>query len=777
MSPTSFQYGYIEEVEDLEGYKPGGYHPIHIDDRLHQRYCIVHKLGHGTFSTVWLALDEQTSKYVAIKVGIANADSREPDILSKLAMGEMSMVTPVIDRFRINGPNGTHPCFVTSPASCSLSDSKEACDWRLFQLDVARSLCAQLAMAVCFIHSKGYAHGDLHLGNLLLRLPPSLHGLSVEQLYAKFGAPRREPIFRTDGKPIPVSGVPSYAVLPAWLGISSDKVTLSDAKLLLADFGVAFRPSDKTCFASHTPLRMRAPEAIFEPTTPLSFPSDIWSLGCAVFELLGHRSLIDETFAPPDEITAQQVYLQGPMPPEWLNRWKERSIWFDDEGRPLANECDVWSWDRRFEEWLQELRRYSGMDVVGEEEKTALLDLLHWMLAWKPEERPSAGEVLDTVWMKKWALPAYEQSQKARKDDYVIHKLLCADFTNLDVTTRPTEDHMRAILFPVDQKKPKLIWLEFNRDEDWRYRIASPFLNGDNGTSSPIRYNPILKRRPSNVVYVAYRDNFLNDGSASNDSITTITATRPGSHHDWRGPIIAYGKVGSNPDTSKNCRDIDLHDFRHAADYFRSYKGHLSSPSYLVTNTRIKGVRINCNGDQKVLNKPHFEEIEVSLMDIMFGDRDTSDIAKLIGLPILTKRCSPDPSWANQGDMVYENTDAMYLHLCCDPNAEIDPNLGVLGWGCASTQWQRRVGSIIVVRQDKKPLSRWHVEALCRYCRYEAWAYMTHSRGSYSSDEPMSKDKALSMICRPTFSISWERMLREKAEKGEVVGATSPYLV
>ncbi|KAI1345910.1 kinase-like domain-containing protein [Xylaria sp. FL0043] len=389
MSPTTFQYRYIEGAEDLEDYKPGGYHPIHIDDRLHQRCRIVHKLGHGSFSTVWLAVDEQRTKYVAIKVGTADADIREIDILSKLASAVTgspdadmaSMLLPAIDQFCIVGPNGNHPCFVTSPASCSLADSKEACNWSLFQLDVARSLCAQLAMAVCFIHSEGYAYGDLHLGNLLLQLPSSLNDLSVEQLYAKFGAPKCEPITRTDGMSTPISGVPSYSVLPAWLGIASDKVGLSEANLLLSDFGVAFRPSDKSCFESHTPLRMRAPEARFEPTTHLSFSSDIWSLGCVIFELLGHRPLIEDCLVTPDEITAQQVSLQGLTPSDWLDRWGKRSTFFDDAGRPLCPEYDIWSWDRRFEEWLQELRRYCGMDVIGVEEKVALLDLLRWMHA------------------------------------------------------------------------------------------------------------------------------------------------------------------------------------------------------------------------------------------------------------------------------------------------------------------------------------------------------------------------------------------------------------
>jgi len=423
MSISGIEYGYIEGVENLSDYRPGGYHPIHIDDRLHKRYRIVHKLGHGTFSTAWLALDERTSKYVAIKVGTADADRREVEILSQLTTGvatykhvadKASMIPIVVDRFSLDGPNGTHPCFITVPARCSLMDAKGASDTRLFQLDVARSLAAQLAMAISLVHSQGYAHGDLHLGNILLQLPSSLNNLSVEQLYANFGAPEPEPVVSLDGKPASsATGTPSYAVSPVWLGVASDEITLKEARLLLSDFGVAFRPSEKSRFESYTPLVIRPPEAFFEPTTPLSFASDIWSLGCIIFELLAHRSLIDGILAPQDEITAQQVHLQGPLPSEWQDKWELRSKWFDEAGRPLSNECDIWTWNRRFDQWVQEPRQSCGMDVINEEEKVALFELLHWMLAWRPRERPSAEEVLDMAWMKRWALPAYEESLKA----------------------------------------------------------------------------------------------------------------------------------------------------------------------------------------------------------------------------------------------------------------------------------------------------------------------------------------------------------------------------
>lgn len=47
-----------EDEEDLEDYRPGGYHPINIGDEFNNgRYLIVRKLGWGHFSTVWLARD------------------------------------------------------------------------------------------------------------------------------------------------------------------------------------------------------------------------------------------------------------------------------------------------------------------------------------------------------------------------------------------------------------------------------------------------------------------------------------------------------------------------------------------------------------------------------------------------------------------------------------------------------------------------------------------------------------------------------------------------
>jgi serine/threonine protein kinase len=129
---TAFQYVPLEGAEKLERYCPGGFHTVSINDVLHDKYPIVHKLGFGGYSTTWLARDQTANRYVAVKTAIAASNSAESDILRRLGATNAAdgthpgkaLMTPVLDEFTVSSPNGQHRCFVTTPARMSLSTAK-----------------------------------------------------------------------------------------------------------------------------------------------------------------------------------------------------------------------------------------------------------------------------------------------------------------------------------------------------------------------------------------------------------------------------------------------------------------------------------------------------------------------------------------------------------------------------------------------------------------------------------------------------------------------------
>jgi hypothetical protein len=360
-------------------------------------------------------------------------------------------------------------------------------------------------------------------------------------------------------------------------------------------------------------------------------------------------------------------------------------------------------------------------------------------------------------------------SQACQKSDWKTHKLLCAAFSTFAISERPTKEHYRAVLFDPDKDKPEFVWLCC----PWVFGgYQSPETEkfiGEDATERdmPIQDNYRLQRSLRNTINISYRDDFLADGSRPSKSIASITATQPGKYYDWRGPIVAYAKAGKGLDPPA-CKDFDMIDFRHFADHILSY--HYVPPKV----ERVKGIRINCRGDVKMLGRPHFEEIELSIKDSTFGAHDNSDIADRIGIPILTRRIPPDPKWANsdmEGGSPFNNQDATFLHQCLDPKAVSDPSKGSIGWGWCSQQWQNEVGSVVVVRKDKKPLLPLHMEALTTYCRKEALPIVSHSLGEYSPEEPVSKEHVLQLICRPMFIIFWYKFIEEK----EDLTSPSPY--
>lgn len=168
-------------------------------------------------------------------------------------------------------------------------------------------------------------------------------------------------------------------------------------------------------------------------------------------------------------------------------------------------------------------------------------------------------------------------SKDCQLDDWPVHKLLCASFSSFDVSTRPSDTHFRGIILPQDQSHPQIKWLNcpWREDEDdgvkWQHPDLVPFIgSGSMKKSTLIQTDALLQRYLPDAIDICYRDAFLIDGSMPNKSAAAVLATVQGQSHDWRGPIVAVGKVGQSSDPH-SCRDLDMNDFRYIADYLIAY--------------------------------------------------------------------------------------------------------------------------------------------------------------------------------------------------------------
>jgi hypothetical protein len=123
------------------------------------------------------------------------------------------------------------------------------------------------------------------------------------------------------------------------------------------------------------------------------------------------KAIFSTDFASADALVSQHIDVLGPMPPNGWMHWPERGHFFDDDGRPKEGGC-VWPGiEEAFEEGVQKYRRKRGCEF-DREEAAAIIDLMRRIFAFRPEERPTVQEVLQSDWMVKWALPELERSSQ-----------------------------------------------------------------------------------------------------------------------------------------------------------------------------------------------------------------------------------------------------------------------------------------------------------------------------------------------------------------------------
>jgi len=404
-------------AENLELYRPGGFHPVYLDNVIQGRYKLVHKLGFGAFSTVWLAIDLQTdfengggqeqssavNRYrhyhlVSIKIVAASetGQSAENSILAYLQSKKSAVnadpnsntdvysagskfVLDIDSQFVLDGPNGLHQVIVSEFVGPSISAALEDLDSGSLSLRAALRLASQTVRGVAFLHSCGVAHGDLHLGNLLLH-HPSFASWTQNDIDRYLGQPETFPIHRHDGAErgpyaphYQVAAVNHVGVLPL-LHLDDEDAEDLAVQVRIADFGESYigRPRKRP----GVPVAYAAPEVLCMPqdaaghaADDVGLPADVWTLAVTIFEMLSGRMLFPGCGVDGDRVLRE---IRGAL------RGEDEEV--DGAERKVV----------RMEE------RLKGLDRLGDKAGVAKR-ILSAMLKIRPEERITAAEIVEML--------------------------------------------------------------------------------------------------------------------------------------------------------------------------------------------------------------------------------------------------------------------------------------------------------------------------------------------------------------------------------------------
>lgn len=151
-----------------------------------------------------------------------------------------------------------------------------------------------------------------------------------DQIYERLGAPQRQEVDHSaTNLPASESSFPDYTVHP--INMKEVSPFWLDYKIIIIDFGIAFFQNT----SSHnfgTPKNYCAPEFLFGLSR--SVASDIWALGCTIFEIRTGCRLFTYTTNNPsrDDILITLVQLLGSLPNKWAT-WNGGLDWYNTQSK------------------------------------------------------------------------------------------------------------------------------------------------------------------------------------------------------------------------------------------------------------------------------------------------------------------------------------------------------------------------------------------------------------------------------------------------------------
>lgn len=133
------------------------FYPVCIGEVLDKRYCITHKLGHGGFSTVWLARDLENKTDVALKI-MASGKSRELEVQMQeeilQSVQNISHLVTYLATFSLCGDGCKHQVLVFPWQGDCLDDLRV----QMMSMTTRMSAARQLLEVLESLHNAGIVH-------------------------------------------------------------------------------------------------------------------------------------------------------------------------------------------------------------------------------------------------------------------------------------------------------------------------------------------------------------------------------------------------------------------------------------------------------------------------------------------------------------------------------------------------------------------------------------------------------------------------------------------
>ncbi|RYP86189.1 hypothetical protein DL769_000801 [Monosporascus sp. CRB-8-3] len=354
-------------VEDIGQYRRGGLHPIRLGDFLgdSDRFRVVHKLGYGHFSTVWLCFDKQEKLWRGVKVLCAEESVEyNPELramryfegFSAEYMSDNHIGIP-LEHFWLTGPNGRHLCLVLPLLGPRIQgNDKEDYDDQLLPLkaqipEVYTEVAFQVTRGLNVLHRRGLCHGDVRPANILLQYDRKAYQLSEAEMMGMLHKPEDYAVRLSPGKVLP-AGVPPYLVAPA---DQSRLRSLLSGKISIVDFGLSYPTHSEDGPLSKPEIGMpcgyAAPEILFfGPKASAGIPTDVWALAITICDLECMPMMLGSSV---QIVFSALESLLGPFPEPYRTAWLEGySEIVGRWGAEWDNEVDMKAgWDQRIEKY------------------------------------------------------------------------------------------------------------------------------------------------------------------------------------------------------------------------------------------------------------------------------------------------------------------------------------------------------------------------------------------------------------------------------------------